>query len=91
MNWRARIRRAVMTVKGYYDGKKILLDEAPTNVRPNCRVQVTVEPVDGQEDMPEGVRAGGILNEIAQSSQPGGLHADFSEQHSHYLKGAPRR
>jgi hypothetical protein len=83
-----------MTISGYYDGEKILLDERPANLRPHSRVQITVESVESQtnpDDLTGTTRRGGILDEVANSAVPGGLPADFSQQHSHYTKGAPRR
>lgn len=83
-----------MVLKGYFDGEKILLDEPPHNLPPNTRVEVTVAPVaNASEAVPAGSNGGGqgILDDLAKLAAPGGLPADFSEQHSHYTKGAPRR
>lgn len=71
-----------MVLKGYFDGKRILLDEPiPEGLPSNVHVRVTVEP-DVQKDP---------FDQIADLAVKGGLPPDFSQQHEHYTKGTPRK
>jgi hypothetical protein len=72
-----------MTVlKGHYDGQRVVLDEpVPAGVNVDTPVKVVFETED----------AGAVLANIAQLGCPGGLPADFAQQHEHYVKGTPRQ
>ncbi len=69
-------------INGHYDGKRVVLDEpVPTNIPADTPVRVYF----GDEQARE------LLAELGKLTRPGGLPPDFSEQHDHYVKGAPRR
>lgn len=72
-----------MTIlKGHFDGKQVVLDEPfPPSVTGPVRVRILID--DGT--------ARGVLDEIARLARPAGLPRDYSQQHEHYVKGAPRR
>lgn len=72
-----------MTVlSGHYYGRQILLDEpVPENIPADTPVQVTFAS-NAEES---------ALDKIARLARPGGLPADFSEQHDHYVRGTPRK
>ncbi len=72
-----------MTIlNAHYDGKHIVLDDPmPPDVPPNSRVQVLVAPV----------REPSALDKIAAMAIPMDLPSDFSLNHKHYMKGAPKR
>ena len=73
-----------MTVlNAHFDGKHVVLDEPmPQGVPPNARVRVLIED--------EGPKPAS-LERIARMAVRGKLPRDFSMQHKHYAKGAPRR
>jgi len=72
-----------MTVlKGHFDGEKIVLDEpVPPGLAANTPVKVVVE-----------TEPRSLFDRIlGLAVKDDGLPPDFSEQHEHYVKGAPRR
>lgn len=72
-----------MTVlRAHFDGKHVVLDEtAPPDLKPNTQVSVVVGNGDARS----------VLASIATLAIQGGLPSDFSQQHEHYIKGAPKR
>jgi hypothetical protein len=72
-----------MTVlNAHFDGKNIVLDDPmPQTVAINAKVRVIVEE-------PGKPRS---LQEIAEMAVDSDLPRDFSTQHAHYTKGAPRK
>ncbi len=71
-----------MVLRGHFDGERVVLDDpVPEDVKPNTPVEVTFVPGGSN----------GALAEIARLARPGGLPPDFSTQHEHYVKSAPRR
>jgi hypothetical protein len=71
-----------MVVKGHFDGRGVVLDEAaPADVPAGTPVMVVFDG-NAQEH---------VLARIARLARPGGLPPDFSAQHEHYVKGTPRR
>ena len=72
-----------MTIlNAHYDGKQIVLDEPmPPDVPENCPVQVVV----GRKEEPC------ALDALIANAIDAGLPNDYSTQHEHYVKGAPRR
>jgi hypothetical protein len=72
-----------MTVlKAHFNGTYIVLDEpVPPELKPDTQVSVVLSNGEGRT----------VLAEIANLARQGGLPADFSQQHEHYIKGASRR
>jgi hypothetical protein len=72
-----------MTIlKAHFDGRHVVLDEpAPPDLKPNAPVSVVVGNGDSRS----------VLASIAQLAVKGQKSPDFSQQHDHYVKGAPRR
>jgi hypothetical protein len=76
------MENAEVILKGHFDGQSVVLDEAmPPEVIANTPVKVVVE-LEVQEH---------VLARIARLARAGGLPPDFSQQHEHYVKRAPRR
>lgn len=68
-------------LKAHFDGQRIVLDEpAPPELAPNTKVTILVP--NGDES---------VLERIAKLAVDSKLPTDFSAQHDHYVKGAPRR
>lgn len=74
-----------MTVlNGHFDGKQIVLDDpVPQTVPINAKVRVIVEG--------SGPSRPRCLQQIAEMAVDAELPPDFSTQHSHYVKGFPKR
>lgn len=70
------------TLKGHFDGKQIILDEpVPPDLAPNTPVKILIETE--QKSLFDRILDLAVTDD--------GLPPDFSEQHEHYVKGAPRR
>jgi predicted DNA-binding antitoxin AbrB/MazE fold protein len=67
-------------IRAHFDGR-VFVPEEPVDCPKGTPVCITVED-NGRED---------VLARIARLARPGGLPADFSEQHDHYVKGTVRR
>lgn len=74
-----------MTVlNAHFDGKQIVLDEPmPADVPANSPVQAVVQR--------KGETETSALDKITAMAVEGGLPKDYSVNHEHYVKGAPRR
>jgi hypothetical protein len=71
-----------MTIRGHYDGARIVLDEpVPGDVTPNTPVTVVFDR-NG---------AATVLERLAKLARPGEFPADYAAQHDHYVKGLPKR
>jgi hypothetical protein len=84
-----------MTVRGHFDGKVVILDEAPpADWQPNMAVEVAAPasqpPAAGNlaDDDDQPCQA---FMKILESARDMGLPEDFSEQHDHYRLGTPKR
>jgi hypothetical protein len=72
----------MVVLNGHFDGSQIVLDgPVPDGVAANTPVRVIFEDAARSES----------LAKVAKLAKPGGMPADFAEQHEHYSKGAPRR
>ena len=81
-------RNPITTLKGHFDGKRIVLDEPPpADLEPNTPVQVSFQTAPAAPEDGESLFA--RLLEMSVDSDK--LPPDFSAQHEHYTKGAPRR
>lgn len=71
----------MIEVAGHFDGHHVVLDgPVPDGVVPNARVRIVFENSSASE----------ALGRIAALAVPGGLPADFAEQHEHCVKGIPQ-
>jgi hypothetical protein len=72
----------MVVLNGRFDGNQVVLDEPlPNGIAPNTPVRVIFEDAAAAQS----------LAAIANLAKPGGMPADFAEQHEHYLKGTDRR
>jgi hypothetical protein len=72
----------MVVVNGHFDGKQVVLDSpVPEGIPANTRVRVVFDGDNGTS----------VFDEIAKLAKPGGFPQDYSRQHEHYNKGAPRR
>lgn len=69
-----------MTLNGYFDGEKVVLDEPAPQIPPNTRVKIIVAE-DGRD----------VFEAIAANAIKADLPADFAAQHEHYVRGTPRK
>jgi hypothetical protein len=72
----------MVVLNGHFDGSRVVLDgPIPEGIAANTPVRV----IFANDAPPES------LSKIAKLAEPGGMPADFAEQHEHYIKGSPRR
>lgn len=70
-------------INGHFDGERVILDEpVPAEITPPAPVKVIFDSV-GSDGGNDG------LEDILRLARPGGLPADYAEQHDHYVKGTP--
>ena len=69
-------------LNGHFEGRKLVLDDPiPDDLPSNARVRITVEPPSDES----------AFDKIAAMAVDTDLPADYSVQHEHYVKGAPKR
>jgi hypothetical protein len=72
----------MVVLNGHFDGRQVVLDSPiPEGIPANTPVKVIFNGESGSS----------ALAEIVKLARPGGLPRDFSRNHKHYVKGAPRR
>jgi hypothetical protein len=72
----------MVVLNGRFDGSRVVLDgPVPDGIAANTPVRVIFDDAARSES----------LAKAAKLAKPGGMPADFAEQHEHYTKGAPRR
>lgn len=74
------------TVLAIFDGH-VLRPEAPLDLEPNAKYQITIEPLDNESSDAEST-AWDTLAKLAGSIE---APADWSSEHDHYLYGTPKR
>jgi hypothetical protein len=81
MVWYFEAKEPVMvTMTGTFDGKTVILDQLPTDIPPNTRVEVRFAT-----NEPRGLGA------LIAKARPTDTPPDFAAQHEHYARGAPKR
>jgi len=71
----------MVELNGKFDGKNIVVDNIPADIKPDTPVRVIFEPVSYPTGF-EGLI--GILDDVD-------LPTDFASQFAHYTKGTPKR
>ena len=72
----------MVVLNGRFDGRQVVFDEPlPDGIAVGSPVRVIFDDTTGTPS----------LAKIAKLAKPGGMPADFAEQHEHYVKGTARR
>lgn len=71
-----------MTLKGHYDGQRVVLDDpVPDDIPAQTPVTITFASP----------RRETVFDRIAALAGPDDLPANYAEQHDHYVKGTPHK
>jgi hypothetical protein len=71
----------MVVLNGKFDGKNVILDSIPKDLKPDTPVRVVI----ATEERPS------AFAEIAANAIQDNMPPDFAAQHEHYTKGTPKR